>query len=219
MNCSEFEREWVALDDVAQLSPGMEQHRGECSRCAGLADDLKAILTAAQSVGAVAEPPPRVWASLRNQLEIEGLIHASAPAGKAARSAAAPAGWGWLRVPMGLAYGAVFFVALSVVYLYNEATNPGTQPPPAGTPSVPGMAWVRPDTAEQDKNVDDLLARIPEEQRATFVSNWNQVNSSIENLQSFVEANPNDPFAAEMLKNSLQQKEYLRGTLVGWEGF
>ena len=225
MNCREFEIEWVALDDNTRLSAApndeVEQHRRDCRRCAAMTDDLNVIVAGARALRVEAEPPQRVWASLRNQLEIEGMIRQ--PAGTLAkeRRAKAPSfGWGWLRVPMGLAYAAVFFIAVGVVYMYNEATHNGSQPPMVvATPTVPETAWVRPNTAAQDQNVDALLAKMPEEQRETFVSNWNQVNSSIESLQTFVEANPTDPFAAEMLKNSLQQKEYLRGTLVGWEGF
>jgi hypothetical protein len=220
MNCREFEIEWVEQDGGSRLSDAMEQHRRECRRCSAMSEDLNAIIAAARASRIESEPPQRVWASLRNQLEIEGLVREPAPADARPGRAPSPAfGWGWLRVPMGLAYAAVFFVALSVMYTYNEATDPGVQPPIAGTPAVPDIARARPSTSVEDQKVTELLARMPDEQqRATFVSNWQQVNTSIESLQTFVEANPADPFAAEMLKNSLQQKEYLRATLAGWEG-
>ena len=220
MNCREFEIEWAALDDAARLPAALQQHRQECRGCANLVADLNAIVSEARAMQATEEPPQRVWAAVRNQLELEGLLREPASQQASSRRLAAPAA-GWLfRLPMGLAYTAVFFVAVGVMYMYTRTTSPGPQPPTlAVTAPVPEMAWMRPDTAAQDQKVGELLARIPEERRETFVSNWNQVNSSIESLQSFVEANPDDPFATELLKNSLQQKEYLRGTLVGWEGF
>jgi hypothetical protein len=214
MNCREFEIECASLNDTSGLPPVMDQHRRECRFCAALSEDLNAIIAGARALRVEAEPPQRIWAALRNQLEIEGVIQHPTPAAASRRLEAPAAGWGWLRVPMGLAYSAVFLIALGVVYFYNQATYPGDQPPLTGTPAVPSIITQAPQPGDDD--VDEVLARMPEEQRATFVSNWNQLNSSIENLQEFVEANPQDPYAAGMLKNSLEQREYLKATLVGW---
>jgi hypothetical protein len=121
---------------------------------------------------------------------------------------------------MGLAYTAVFFVAVGVMYVHSLLTSTGSTPPLfAGAPQVPELAWVRPNTGDSDQSVESMIARVPEEHRATFVSTWHQVNSSIDNLQTFIESHPEDPFAPQQLMNAFQQREHLRETLVGREDF
>jgi hypothetical protein len=52
-----------------------QAHLRNCPHCRSLVDDLKGIGSEARSWGAEeAEPSARVWASLRSQLEQEGLI-------------------------------------------------------------------------------------------------------------------------------------------------
>jgi hypothetical protein len=95
------------------------------------------------------------------------------------------------------------------------------QAPPvfAGAPQVPDIAQVQPDTSARDKTVDQLLAKMPEDHREIFVSNWNQVNSSIENWQNFAQQHPDDPFAPQQLLNARQQKEQLWENLIKWDEF
>jgi hypothetical protein len=219
MNCREFEVQLAALDDAAGLTSPMEDHRGACAFCAGLADDLKTIREQARQMGASADPPQRVWVALRNQLEQEGLIREPVTtAAKPEWKPAPRAGW-FAQLPMGMAYAAVFFVAVGVMYMQSRVSSPSSPPLVAVTADVPDMAWVRPDTTESDQAMEALLAKVPEEQRATFLTNWNQVNSSIQSLQSFIEAHPEDPFARPQLMNAFQQREHLRETLVRWEQF
>jgi hypothetical protein len=50
-------------------------HLRDCARCRGVAEDLGAIREVARDwAAAEADPPARVWTSLRAQLEQEGLI-------------------------------------------------------------------------------------------------------------------------------------------------
>jgi len=218
MNCQEFEIEWIALEETSRLPAGMEEHRQACHRCAMLVEDLSSILGKSRELRLDAEPPERVWVALRNQLEMEGLIREPAHASPATPRRRAAA---WLLgLPMGMAYTTVFLVAVGVMYLNSRISNPGGAPPLVATaPQVPEMAWVRPNTAASDKSMQELIDRVPEEHRATFVSNWNQVNSSIQNLQTFIEAHPDDPFAPPQLMNAFQQREYLMQSLVGREEF
>ena len=53
-------------------------HLRDCPRCRGLVGDLEAISEAARATAVLdAEPPARVWPSLRARLEQEGLIRES----------------------------------------------------------------------------------------------------------------------------------------------
>lgn len=57
--------------------PAMELHVRSCSHCNGLVEDLGAIRAAAfEWAYPEDEPSPRVWNSIRAQLESEGLIRA-----------------------------------------------------------------------------------------------------------------------------------------------
>jgi hypothetical protein len=219
MNCKEFETQWAALEDNSRLTAPMEDHCGVCRHCSDMVEDLISLLEQARQMRAVEDPPQRVWVALRNQLEQEGLLREPVSGVSKPRWNTAPSA-GWLfRLPMGLAYAAVFFVAVGVMYMQSRMSNPSAPPLVAVTAEVPDMAWVRPDTSDSDQNLQALLAKVPEEQRATMLTNWNQVNSSIQNLQTFIEANPDDPFAPPQLMNAFQQRERLRETLVRWEEF
>jgi hypothetical protein len=236
MICNEFERQWSELDDIAHLPVELQEHRGGCPRCAQLFGDLTGILQQARAMRLDEEPPQRVWASLRNQLEIEGLIK------EPSQERVKPAAWrGWLlRLPMGLAYASVFFMALGVTYLYHRSANPGpasqravaTAPAPAapaaaspavspsaGSNSNEQLAANRVDSTDRDKKVEALLAKVPEERRATLEQNWHQVNTAVANLSSFAATHPDDPFVQEQLSNVQQQRELFVESLVQWDEF
>jgi hypothetical protein len=71
MKCDEFQR------DIAQdsFSDATEAHLEGCATCRALKADLDAIHDAALDLASVEiAPPERVWISLRNQLESEGII-------------------------------------------------------------------------------------------------------------------------------------------------
>jgi len=74
MQCQEFEQ--VLKDyDSASLPPEAVAHTAECPGCRALSSDLAAITRLAMDLReSDVEPPERVWISLRNQLEAEGLI-------------------------------------------------------------------------------------------------------------------------------------------------
>jgi hypothetical protein len=73
MLCNEVEvvleqQGFVPVPEEARL------HLAGCSSCQSLVADLTAIVATAHLLPAEVEPPPRVWASLRAQLEEEGII-------------------------------------------------------------------------------------------------------------------------------------------------
>src|SRR6202011_2822527 len=59
---------WTPLPEAAR------DHLAGCHSCQHLVEDLTSIVATAHLLPAEVEPPPRVWASLRAQLEQEGLI-------------------------------------------------------------------------------------------------------------------------------------------------
>lgn len=53
-------------------------HVAGCNSCRNLVADLTAIVATAHLLPAEVDPPARVWTSLRNQLEAEGIIRTAA---------------------------------------------------------------------------------------------------------------------------------------------
>lgn len=75
MQCDQFERILVEQDPGALPEPALA-HLESCEACRALTEDFGAIRDVARELGAEGiAPPERVWISLRNQLEAEGLIH------------------------------------------------------------------------------------------------------------------------------------------------
>ena len=69
----------VALDHDAR-PPLLEEapgHLRKHSACQSIVADLTSIVSAAHKLPAEVDPPARVWASLRAQLEKEGILSCS----------------------------------------------------------------------------------------------------------------------------------------------
>jgi hypothetical protein len=94
MTCRHFHEELERYLD-GDRSPSASAHLKSCAACSGIIADMKAIETEAHSWSApLPEPPERVWISLRNQLESEGIIKTATPE---TVNAAASSGW-WSRL-------------------------------------------------------------------------------------------------------------------------
>lgn len=221
MNCQEFIREWSELEDAMPLTAALEQHRQECRSCSEMLEDVSYIAEQARAMKTDGElgndPHERVWLCIQERLVEDGLVRARRGFSRGwLRSPAAHAGW-FLRLSTGMAYAAVFCAAVGVMYLHSLLQAPAAPPILAASPQVPAMALAK--APPQSPNVEELAQRVPPEQRAILVSNWNQVNSSIQQLNDSREHNPDDPFINRQLMNALQQRQELWETFVRWEQF
>ncbi len=85
MTCRHFHEELERYLD-GDRSPAASAHLKSCAACSSIIADLKAIETEAHSWSApLPEPPERVWVSLRNQLESEGIIKTATPRNRSCR--------------------------------------------------------------------------------------------------------------------------------------
>jgi hypothetical protein len=77
MQCKEVE---VVLEQegFVPVPKGARAHLAGCSSCQNFIADLAAIVATAHLLPTEVEPPPRVWTSLRVQLEQEGIIRSTA---------------------------------------------------------------------------------------------------------------------------------------------
>jgi hypothetical protein len=198
MNCQEFDKALEELDDYSVLPSPLEAHRLACHSCAELVEDLNLIVVQAREMLPLEQPPDRVWVEIERQLESSGLIKEPPRRSPSLRPAL---GWLW-RFGMGFSYAAVFAVALGVVYVYSILSPPV---PPPSIPQAPNPPFAQ------------LFEKVPPKQREIYVSNLNQVNSSIQQLQTFLSEHPEDPFARQELFSTYQQKSRLWEDLVRWQ--
>src|SRR5260370_31392189 len=73
MECKDVEF-GVEQEGLAPLREAARAHVATGSYCQGFVADLANIVSIANKFPAEVEPPARVWASLRAQLELEGII-------------------------------------------------------------------------------------------------------------------------------------------------
>ena len=73
--------------------------------------------------------------------------------------------------------------------------------------------------ALSDSAIRQAFENIPSEKRAIYETNLNRVNSSIDQLNAFLEEHPEDLFARELRREAYEQKNHLSETLVRWEEF
>src|SRR5579862_8126701 len=91
MQCEQFEQILEQQDEGALPKPALT-HLETCEACRALSADFAAIHDAVLELATEdIAPPDRVWISLRNQLEAEGLIRDPQEAPHTAR----PASQGW----------------------------------------------------------------------------------------------------------------------------
>src|SRR6202049_2559142 len=117
MQCEQFEQLLEQQGDGALPKPALA-HLETCEACRALSADFGAIHDMALALGAEGiAPPDRVWISLRNQLEAEGLILGP----QAAPQSASHGWWAVFQRPAvaGAFLGLVLAAAATVSYWSN----------------------------------------------------------------------------------------------------
>ena len=181
-------------------------HLDACPRCRALMADLDAIRDTAGEFENEVEPPPRLWTSIRSQLEAEGIIRS---AGWAERLA------GFfplqLRPALAAAYVAVLLVAAALVSYQagNRAGTPVALLPPAPPALAEGAA---------QNALASLHTQNPEVIRS-YRESLETVDNTILECEKMVRSDPQNNLAREYLTGAYQQKAELlaaiteRGTL------
>ena len=224
MNCMEFERQWQELDDPSLFSPGMEEHVRSCAGCAGLVREVNLLRWEARQLVEAEQPPDRVWGSIRSELNREGVLREPG-----ARSwLTSVLAFGWLpRLPMGVAYASVFFLALVGVEYVRDQVTPSAAPATASAllPSTADVASEQiaasvaaPEPIrEEEKVMQRVTEKAPPERRAIYLTRWQQLNSSSDVLRNFVAAHPEDRQAVMQLSEIHDQQRRLLESVMRWE--
>ncbi len=217
MQCEQFEQILEQQDDSALPKPALA-HLEACEACRALSADFGAIHDLALDLDAEAiAPPERVWVSLRNQLEAEGLIRGP----RAALPSASHASHGWWAVfqrpaVAGAFLGLVLAAASTVGYWSNfpqTAARYSQLTPQQETSSVPSADSVFkeevltvgsdsiPGLQRQDTAVTDSIRR-----------NLQIVDNFIAICEKSVREQPDNQLAREYLYGAYQQKAELLAT-------
>src|SRR5271165_2187155 len=120
MKCEQFQ-EVIEQQDAGELPNPAFSHLQDCEACRSLFADFDAIRAMALELDAdVAAPPERVWISLCNQLEAEGLIHESqiAPPG----ASVAGSGW-WANFQRPAIAGAFLVLVIAAAGTFSYFSN------------------------------------------------------------------------------------------------
>ncbi len=184
-------------------------HLAGCNSCRNFIADLTAIIATAHLLPAEVEPPPRVWTSLRVQLEEEGII----------RSGARQSWWASFSEffrPRVMATAAVALLIIAAVAL--QLQRPATQPTEALNTS---------DNLYQDTSLtlDNDEARLPAMQLAgnsgvdvSLRQNLDIVDKFIVDCEQRVKQHPQDDLAREYLTGAYQDKAELISVMMEREG-
>jgi hypothetical protein len=218
MKCEQFQ-EVLEQQDAGELPNPALAHLQDCDACRALSADFEAIRAVALQLDAdVAAPAERVWISLRNQLEAEGLIHELDITTPVA-SAAGPGWWANFQRPAiaGAFLGLLLAAAGTFSYFSNfSQTSVQTQLTPVqdasyvpsadsvfkeevltvGSNSIPGLQ-------RQDTAVTDSIRR-----------NLRIVDNFIAVCEKSVREQPDNQMAREYLYGAYQQKAELLATAM-----
>jgi len=238
MQCKELEAV-VENEGLAPLPPAARAHLAECSACQGFLADFTTIQSLAQEFPAAADPPERLWISLRAQLTAEGVIRESVelPTGTPWRQSLTA----WLR-PRTLATAAAGIVlCVTAVFLSRSpipqpvariANAHSTTPvgPPVTSPAVPDVKGSsltpRPSPTEEAMANGGVVLNqaeldVPNMQLAgnatvdaSLRDNLRTVNEFIAECQQHLKQHPGDQLAREYLESAYQQKAELLAAMM-----
>ena len=202
MECKNLLLELEASGLEERLSTAAVAHLDQCIHCSGLVADLKAIQSASIELAEI-EPPARVWVSLRNQMESEGLIRepAAEVVGTGSRSALRP----WFRPALAGAYMALLLVAAGML---------GVRSPQFDSPDGPLVrmpAALAPAAADAGRT--EIRERNPVV-AASYTQGLEVIDNFIRLCEKTVREQPNNETAREYLYDAYQQKATLLATTM-----
>jgi len=190
-------------------------HLQSCTNCSALVADLEAISVSAPALAEV-EPPARVWVSLRNQLEVAGLVQEPAEAAAAVQAEPRPSLFFGLRPVLATA-----LLAVLVLFSGFYANQGGEISRSTGSPRT--LAQGPSDGREVLKELEAFAplaaAALPEVHehdplvRAAYKQNLQIIDNAIAMCEKTVKQDPRNEAAADYLRAAYQQKADLLASI------
>jgi hypothetical protein len=213
MQCNQLEQilEQQADEPLPNLAVA---HIDACEVCRALTADLDALHNAVAELGAEGiAPPERLWVTLRNQLEAEGIIHEARPALQGL-----PHGW-WLafqRPALAGAFLSLVLVAAGLISYMGNSTQMAVHPEFDFKPTVSPVPSAESVFREEVLTVGN--ENIPGFQEhdapvtASIRRNLNIVDNFIVMCEKSVREQPENEMAREYLYGAYEQKAELLAT-------
>jgi len=215
MQCKEVESV-LEQEQIAPLPEEARAHVASCASCQNLIADFNAIVAAAERMPAEINPPERIWVSLRNQLEAEGIIREQA-------QAIAPGRASFLQTLAGLFQGRALATAAvglvivigALVQLRSPSDSGVRQPTP--TPPRDPIAAV---LSEQEHTLANIQ-RVgtagqpsPAPVDTSLQKNLRELDQFIAECEQHLKEQPQDELAREYLAAAYQQKAELLSAMI-----
>lgn len=202
MQCKEvetvLEREgFMPLPDAARA------HVAGCTACQSFVADLTEIVATAHLLPPEVEPPPRVWASLRTQLENEGIIKTPGRSRLAWLQ-----GFSELFRTRALATVAVCFVIMAAVIVQ----LPRHVMAPSGARNVYGEVALA--LNQDERGLLTSPGSAPSSLDVSLRHNLEIVDNFIADCEQRLKEQPEDDFAREYLSGAYQQKAELLSVMM-----
>ncbi len=193
-------REFVQALDVwmdGERRPDAEAHVRSCADCSGLVADLESIRSAGRELSDV-EPPPRVWAAIRSQLEAEGLME--------------PRGWrrwlpsfgiGWMRPALA---GALLVVLAAGGFVLGTRFSKSNNLATWKTGNLAATAPIEADLGKFELHAVSALHEQNPTVNVAFKQNLEIVDNYIAECEKSVQDDPEDELSRDYLYGAYQQK-------------
>lgn len=210
MQCEDVEFV-VEKEGLAPLPEAARAHVAACSYCQGFVADLANIVSIAHELHADVEPPARVWASLRAQLELEGIIKAPV-----VRASPWWHGFSDLFRSRAVATATVGLVIVAAGFLQLRQA-PDTNGIGGGPPQM-AFAQTAKVLNEQEIDLRNMHLADTSPVDSSLRQNLQQVDEFIADCERHLKAEPQDELAREYLYNAYQQKAELLSAMMDREG-
>jgi hypothetical protein len=218
MQCHELENVLLQEPDGA-MPPVVSQHLEGCAECRALAADLEAIRLGALELPAEEQPPARVWAHVRLQLQAEGLVREPQFEPAPRRTTV----WSLFQRPAfaGSLLGILLLAAgWAGMRSHTNVSNFAAAEQPTIQPLQPEQSVEEASLNASETSIESLQQLDPNVQ-AVFKRDLTVVDNAISMCEKSVREQPENDLARESLNDAYQQKAQLlavamdRGTLGG----
>jgi hypothetical protein len=225
MQCEQFEQILEQQDERALPALALAHLEG-CEACRSLSADFDAIRESALELGsAVDAPPERVWISLRNQLEAEGLIHVAQVSFRSGAVTRA-SWWALFQRPAiaGCFLGLILAAAGALGYLSNvppASVESQVTPPQEISPTLTADNVFKEEILTVGIDSASGAPRPSTAVAASIRRNLQVVDNLIAMCEKSVHEQPDNQMARDYLYGAYQQKAELlaaamnRGTIGG----
>jgi hypothetical protein len=205
MQCKEIEAV-LQQEGFSPLPAEARAHVVSCLACQNFVADLTSIVAAARELPGELEPPARVWASLRAQLESEGIIKLPAVAEPARDS------WwhGFADLFRGRALATVTVGLLIVAGAILETQLPVNNLNPGRNPFEETARTL----AEQEQGLTNMQLASNSLVDTSLRQNLSAVDDFIADCERRVQTEPQDELTREYLTGAYRQKAVLLSAMM-----